>query len=162
MKMFKQLKTVKGFEDYAVTNDGRVWSWKGKGHWMKLENLKGYLRTSFKKNGKNYHRRVHRLVAETYLDNPDNFPVVEHKNNIKTDNRKENLFWSTQKNNMQNAWNDGLINIHTVGCICVETGDIFNSQVKAAKEFGFSNSSGISRCLAGIDSMAGGYHWKKI
>lgn len=54
-------------------------------------------------------RRLHIIIAETFIDNPLNLPVVGHKNNIKTDNRVENLYWTTYKENTQKAVNDGLL-----------------------------------------------------
>lgn len=54
-------------------------------------------------------RRLNRVVAETFLPNPNNLPVVGHKNNIKTDNRVENLYWTTYSENSQKAVNDGLL-----------------------------------------------------
>lgn len=62
------------------------------------------------KNGKQIrkHKRVHRLVAEAFIPNPDNQPVVCHKNNIKTDCRKENLYWGTISQNTKQAVDDGL------------------------------------------------------
>lgn len=54
-------------------------------------------------------RRLNRVVAETFIPNPHNLPVVGHKNNIKTDNRVENLYWTTYKENSQKAVDDGLL-----------------------------------------------------
>lgn len=53
--------------------------------------------------------RVHRVVAEVFIPNPNNFPIVMHKNNNKADNRVENLQWGTAKENTQQAVNDHLL-----------------------------------------------------
>lgn len=54
-------------------------------------------------------RRIHIIIAETFIPNPFNLPVVGHKNNIKTDNRVENLYWTTYSENTQKAVDDGLL-----------------------------------------------------
>lgn len=54
-------------------------------------------------------RRLHIVIAETFLPNPYNLPVVGHKNNIKTDVRVDNLYWTTYSENTQKAVNDGLL-----------------------------------------------------
>lgn len=48
-------------------------------------------------------RRAHIVIAETFLPNPNNFPIVGHKNNKKKDNRIENLYWTTYSENTQKA-----------------------------------------------------------
>lgn len=53
--------------------------------------------------------RVHRVVAETFIPNPDNLPIVMHINNDKSDNRVENLKWGTISDNTKQAVNDGLM-----------------------------------------------------
>lgn len=59
-------------------------------------------------NGKNKSHRVHRLVAKAFIPNPKNYEIVGHKNNIKHDNRVENLYWTTTQENTQKAFDDGL------------------------------------------------------
>lgn len=61
----------------------------------------GYLNAKGVQNGKQWTYLVHRLVAETFIPNPRCKSDVNHKNGIKTDNRVENLEWTTKKENMQ-------------------------------------------------------------
>lgn len=68
-----------------------------------------YIKNKEKEEYYNKQRRVHIIVAETFLENPNNFPIVGHKNNIKSDNRVENLYWTTCQENTQKAVNDGLL-----------------------------------------------------
>lgn len=70
----------------------------------------GYVYTSVKYGLHDMRQtRVHRLVAELFLPNPFKLPVVGHKNNIKSDNRVDNLYWTTPKENTQKAVDDGLL-----------------------------------------------------
>ena len=107
---------IKGYEGfYQVSNLGRVRSLDreiiypdGHIHKCKGKVLKnyigntGYLFVTLTINSKTKRVRVHRLVAETFIPNPDNKPEIDHINTIKTDNRVENLRWVTSKENMNN------------------------------------------------------------
>ena len=55
---------------------------------------------------------LHRLVAIAHLENPNNYPIVMHKNNDTTNNCVDNLMWGTTSMNTKQAWNDGLIKNH--------------------------------------------------
>lgn len=68
-------------------------------HWT-FGCVKGNRYATIRVNGKAY--RVHRLVAETFIPNPDNLPQVDHINRNRYDNRIENLRWVTAKENMRN------------------------------------------------------------
>ena len=93
---------IKGFENYQITDDGRVWS-KKRNKWLKTPNSdSGYPQVNL---GRGKHFKVHRLVAEAFIDNPENKPCIDHINGNREDNRVENLRWCTQKenNNFPNA-----------------------------------------------------------
>lgn len=69
---------------------------------------KGYYRIGLTKNHKQKFYLVHRLVAETFIPNVYNEPIINHKNGNKLDNHISNLEWCTQQYNIQHAYNTGL------------------------------------------------------
>lgn len=95
------LGEIKGNKFHFVTPDGRVLSFaKDKPVWRKpTPDKDGYLCIGIKISGKNTTRKIHRLVAEAFIPNPENKPEVNHKNGVKSDNRIDNLEWATAKEN---------------------------------------------------------------
>lgn len=109
MEIFREIKDFKG--EYEISNYGNVKSLKNNIILKQRINKKGYLSVGLWKNGKRYLKKTHRIVAEAFLPNPLGLPCVNHKNEIKTDNRvwvnedgsvdleKSNLEWCTYKYN---------------------------------------------------------------
>lgn len=102
----EQWKDIKGYEGlYQVSNMGVIRSlYTGKILKAKKE-TNGYMRVKLYKDGKGKSHTVHRIVAEHFIPNPYNLPQVNHKNEIKTDNRVENLEWCDAKYNL--SYNNG-------------------------------------------------------
>ena len=98
-------------QDYYINKLGEIFSKKRhKQRKLKLSNCNGYSIVCLHVNGKQKNEYVHRLVAKTYIPNPDNRKEVNHINGIKTDNRVENLEWCTAKENTNHAVSMGLRN----------------------------------------------------
>ena len=101
------------FTDY-ITRNGDIYKHYGDNLFYKkscyTNNHNGYVYVSItSKDGVNRNKRLHRLVAQTFIPNPNNFDTIGHKNNIKHDNRIENLYWTTISENTQKAVDDGLL-----------------------------------------------------
>ena len=97
--------TLPGFNGrYRIYTTGKVWDKHLKVFLIARPNSTGYLRVRLY-DGKRYF--IHRLVALTYIPNPDNKPCVGHKDNNRTNNRVENLYWCTHKENTQQCIRDG-------------------------------------------------------
>lgn len=115
MGLPKTAKQISGSKDY-VDMDGKVYFYdKHKKDYMQKSQhpCQGYMYTSIYmiKEHKCISKRVHKLVAKAFIPNPENLPVVAHKNNIKSDNRIENLYWMSYQENTQKGVNDGLVTI---------------------------------------------------
>lgn len=101
---------MKGLEElYVATKNGRVFS-KKSNRFLRpsINNGTGYLQITTYHNKKFTGLQVHRMVAERYIPNPENKPVVNHINGCKTDNRVENLEWATYSENSKHAFKNGL------------------------------------------------------
>lgn len=102
-------KAIDFKDDYQASNLGRMRSFKcGKVTILKPQSFGGYLCIELKKGDQEKNFKIHRLVAEAFIPNPEGKPFVNHINGIKTDNRAENLEWTTHSENVQHAYDTGL------------------------------------------------------
>lgn len=176
------IKEIKGFHNYYVSDIGEIYSnavYSGNKNGV-LRKLKpethkktGYNYIQLCKDGKVFMKTVHRLVAETFIPNPYNKCDVNHKNGIKTDNRIENLEWTTRSENTKHVftvlnkkgWLAGKFgkdnpNSHII--LQIKDNKIvgkFYGGKEAQRKTGISQSN-IWKCCLGIRKSAGGYRWK--
>jgi hypothetical protein len=113
-------KDVVGYEGiYQVSNLGNVkrvlisWGVKGRdsnNYVIKaFINSSGYYRVGLTKNNKHSNHFIHRLVAKAFIENKNNYPIINHINGIKTDNKVDNLEWCTASQNVRHAIKMGLM-----------------------------------------------------
>ena len=171
-------KDIKGYEDlYKISNFGKVKSLNyhltGKDRILKYGiNTQGYLFVQLSKNGKVKTFGIHRLVAQTFIENPENLPQVNHIDEDKTNNKVSNLEWCTAKYN-----NNYGTRVHKMICTQLNRKDLskavlqfdlngnfikeYCSSREAARTLGNRDFCGnISRCSNGIIKTAYGYKWK--
>lgn len=92
---------------YYITDDGRLYNEKTN-NWYKGQNKDGYISYDLRVGNIRKIYFAHRLVAEYFIPNPDNLPVVNHIDGNKTNNKIENLEWTTYRKNILHAYNTGL------------------------------------------------------
>lgn len=196
----EEWKDIEGYEGiYQVSNLGnvkslerKVWCGRGRGYYKTIpekilktgESGRGYLKVILCKGGKSKSCKVHRLVAETFIPNPQGLPEVNHISEDKTDNSLENLEWVSHEYNLNYGTRNTragkkiaeklsgrklseehkgkiaeklskpIYGINKVSGLIVE----FSSAKEASRQLGIDNSH-IVHCLKGKYKSSGGFYW---
>ena len=157
----EEWKDIQGYEGlYQVSSFGRVkslnYNHTGKEGILKaVDKGNGYLIVTLCKYGKSKCLMVHKLVATTFISNPDNLPEVNHKDENKKNNKVENLEWCSSQYNMEYSHGKPVIGINKVSGLIIE----FPSTKEAERQTGISQSN-ISACCKGKRyKSAGGFLW---
>ena len=154
----EEWRDIKGFESlYEVSNLGRVKSLKfGRERILKPgKDARGYLQVILCKDGKVKKFYVHRLVANTFIPNPNNLETVNHINEIKTDNRVSNLEWMNNKDNVRYS-QAVAVNQFTLDGRFIRTWDCM-SEIQYQLSF---HQSQICSCCQGKYKTAYGFIWR--
>lgn len=133
------MKNISGFDDYCINEFGEIYSLKTKMYIKSSNNYNNYKVITFHKNGVKKQFRLHRLVAEAFLPNPNNKSQVNHIDGNKANNHVSNLEWATPLENNIHAYKIGLKKGNKTGnkkgklVINLENGIIYNSITEACK-----------------------------
>ena len=176
-------KAIEGYEGkYEVSNLGRVRSLprtfldvNGRKQMFKGRVLKqnmrknGYMVVTFYESGKFHQMMIHRLVAGAFIPNPNNLPLINHKDEDKTNNQVDNLEWCDKaynnnyghhhdKHNSAIGWYmRSVIQLSSDG----ETIATYPSVSEAARSIGVT-AKAIRLCISGKNKKCGGYRWKYL
>lgn len=163
-------KDVVGYEGiYQVSNLGRVKSLPRNGtikqeRILKPHRVQGYLLAELFNRGAHKGKRIHRLVAEAFIPNPDNKREVNHIDGDKHNNRVENLEWVTSSENQLHA--AYVIKTHKMSVVLQK--DLDGKPIKkwygvkvAADALGIQ-AADICHCCSGQRKTAGGFLWESI
>lgn len=169
------LKEIKDFPKYFVDNSGNVFSKKRE----KIKKLNpaistnGYMFVCLRKNNKTFIKRIHRLVAEAFILNPDNKTEINHIDGNKLNNNIVNLEWCNRSENIKHAFNIlkrnkiwlnkfGKNNPHSKPVFQIKNKNIiaeFAGIAEAARITGINKSS-IWSCCHNEYLSAGGFQWE--
>lgn len=160
--MDERRRKISDFPNYEVTTEGDVFNQKGLKLKPEISNA-GYLRVSLSNDHvKHKKMSVHRLVAEAFIPNPDNLPQVDHKNEIKTDNRVSNLRWCTPLENLRHSRViEKASKAKFTKVKCITTGEVFDSIKEADETYNLFHSN-IVACCKGRRNKSGGMEWEYV
>jgi len=169
---------VREFPGYSVSIVGDVWSDKTNRFLKPAISTPGYLRVSLCRNGMSKYFDIHRLVAKTYITNPENKPCVNHIDGNKKNNITDNLEWVTHKENSKHAHRNGLTprppdnwtgkfgakhnrskGVYQIDIKTLQRVGSYGSQLEAFRMTGILNT-GISDCCSGKLKTFKGFIWK--
>lgn len=181
-------KDIKGYEgSYQVSNLGRVRSLTRKvntfcgirttkGKVLKpLKTKNNYLRVDLKQHQNDKYVSIHRLVAKTFIPNPKEYPIVNHKDGNSLNNKVDNLEWCTQSHNIKEAFRLGTAKVHkhhytdgTLPCTKIPVNqyslnNVFLAQYSSIKEASLltnTSQKGISFCCRNKQKHANHYIWR--
>ena len=133
-------------------------------------NKTGYLRVHLDFMGRRKFYLVHRLVAETFIPNPNNLPQVNHKDGNKLNNHYKNLEWATQVQNSQHSWDNGLqlARLKPIRQTDKLTGEFIKTwdsptiAVVALKDKYPVGVKNISQAARGRRNSCGGFKWEYL
>lgn len=147
------MKDIVGYEGlYAVTEDGRVWSYRAK-RFLKATS-EGYQSVVLCKDKTQQFFQVHRLVAAAFIPNPLSLPCINHKDENPANNAVSNLEWCTHKyNNNYGGHNARCGKAHGRKVYSVELDKVFDSCADAARALGVTSACIWYRCKDNRDFM---------
>lgn len=161
---------IKGFEKYTIDQDGVIFS-KTTGRRMKcLKHTAGYCRVALlDANGKSKFKYVHRLVAETYILNPDNKPQVNHIDGNRSNHKLTNLEWVTQSENDLHSYKNlnrkpsflGRFGSSHPLSTKVTNGYKIYESIGLVSRDGFTPSS-VCKVINGKQKQHKGYSWRQV
>lgn len=152
-------KKIVGFENYEVSNLGRVKSKQQLNERILKHRISkfGYHRVMLQSNGFKKAYSVHRLVAIYFIKNNENKPDVNHIDCDKSNNNFMNLEWVTKSENIKHAFLNGRIKKFKM--VIREDGKLYNSIIEAAKDNNVTTSA-INNCLNKRSKKSNNYVFK--
>lgn len=173
----ENIQYIENSDNYYISINGNVYVKYEEGFLKKklyLNPYNQYVYCGIKYQNKMISKRVHRLVAQAFIPNPNNFPVVGHLDNIKSHNTVDNLYWTTISDNTQKAFDDGLaqnakgfedsqshpVVVYDQYWVMI---DICGSCIEASKKYNVAKSTVCRQCKNGVKTKSrSGYYFRYL
>lgn len=154
-------KPLRNFPSYNGSSEGRIMNVRTQRILTTSESPNGTLGVCLQKNNQQYHLRVHRIIAETFLGEHPGMDV-RHKDRNPANNRIDNLYWTTRSETIKDAYDRGTKKPYQSIAIRVfETGEVYDSIKACARDIG-CDPSYIRQYFAGERSHVKNMHFERI
>lgn len=160
-------KTIPGLYGYLAGSDGEIYNGDTLKKLKPNKTVKGYWKIVTDKGGVRKTHRKARLIAASFIPNPEDKPEVNHKDGNKLNDLPENLEWNTRSENAQHAYSTGLMDktclqpSRKVTCTDSEGTELdFDSICEAMRILELKSNSCISKACRGVYKQYKGYTWR--
>ena len=150
-------KYIKGYHKYIVDTKGNVFNLDKNSKLTPRVNKDGYGSVYLYKNGKGTNYRIHRLVAQAFIPNPNNYKEINHKDHNTMNNCVENLEWCDRTYNNRYSRAVKVKQLSKDG----ELIKVWSCMRDIERELGIAHSC-VSNCCKGKQMTAGGYKWEYV
>ena len=167
MEIWRQIPGYNGM--YSVSSFGRIKSYKTQKTGVLLkpyaDPTNGYSYVNLRKDGKVYHRRLHKLIVMAFYPSSvnegyDKLTTIDHKDGDKSNNRLDNLEVCTQKENNRRASSRNPRSSKSI--IDIDTGEIYVGMINAARRIGLKSSNSIRRVCDGKQESCNGHRFRYL
>ena len=154
-------KPIRNFPSYNASSEGRIMNVRTQRIMKTGVDSRGRVHVCLRKNGVQHTVSVHKLIADTFLGEHSGLDI-RHRDLDKTNNRVENLYFSTRSETIQDAFDRGSKKPkHITPVRIIETGDVFDSVSECSRHIGCDKSE-IFSCMRGFRDNVKGYHFERL